>query len=111
MAGSACSAPLILVCTSVGLFRSTCRFCTVPKVDFAPSQRWLSPMFPASWMTHSSLVRPAALSLALADVGQRAERRGPVLARVDRDDRDPGADRGLDRVLQGVRVGHRDDQP
>jgi hypothetical protein len=46
--------------------------------------------------------------LVLPDVADGAELRRPFAAGVDGDDRDAGVDGRLDRVLQGVRVGHRD---
>ena len=99
----------------------TWRFSTSPpKPFFAPSQRWLSPMLDCSWMTHSSLVAPASLNflpgalagdrLGLADVRDRPERLIVVGARVQRDDRDAGVGRLLERVAErvGVRGGGRD---
>ena len=62
----------------------TCRFSTSPpKPCLAPSQRWLSPMLPCSWITQSSFLgatlgqsaacRLARDRLVLTDVRDRTE--------------------------------------
>ena len=90
-----------------------------PKPARAPSQRWLRPTLPASWITQSSLVLPASLSLLARLPRRRSLSSWPTWARapndallsaagVDGDDRDAGLDRVLDRGLQRVRVRHRD---
>lgn len=59
--GSDCSLARMVAWAPVGLLFSTCRFSTAPPRPWAkPWQRCSRPMLPASWITHSALVTPAA---------------------------------------------------